>query len=190
MTHDSGFAPHVANGILTLATCKPRIRKSASADVHDYIMGIGGMTLSKSSGKDVYRKLIYLAEVTDKIDFDAYYRGRGYRGRKDNIYHRISGRWMQDKNEHHGDAEFKRDIDAPMVLVSRRFIYFGRRAIGLDEELFERFARMSRRHKVTVLDRNGSNQLERLFTKYRTRLNKSSKPCLSKDGRHLECKSR
>ena len=29
ITHDSGFAPNPFGGFLTLATCKPKIRKSA-----------------------------------------------------------------------------------------------------------------------------------------------------------------
>ena len=42
MTEDSGFAPHVdrRGTYLTLATCKPMIRKTAR--IGDWIVGVGG----------------------------------------------------------------------------------------------------------------------------------------------------
>ena len=37
MTHDTGFAPNPFHGVLTLATCKPKIRACRKAD--DWVAG-------------------------------------------------------------------------------------------------------------------------------------------------------
>jgi len=37
---DSGFAPHVNNGMISLATCKPMVRSSSK--VGDWVVGVGG----------------------------------------------------------------------------------------------------------------------------------------------------
>jgi hypothetical protein len=55
--HDDGGAPCVADGLLSLAICKPRTRSTANVD--DWIFGFG----SKSSGEP----LIYVAEVTTVV---------------------------------------------------------------------------------------------------------------------------
>ena len=55
---DSGGAPCVHRNLLSLAICKPSVR--ASANVGDWIFGFG----AKST---IGEKLIYVAEVTDKL---------------------------------------------------------------------------------------------------------------------------
>jgi hypothetical protein len=45
MTHDSGFAPNPFHGYLTLATCKPGIRRSGSRRVGDWIAGFTSAAL-------------------------------------------------------------------------------------------------------------------------------------------------
>lgn len=66
ITRDFGFAPNPFHGVCTLATCKPRIRKSANVD--DWILGIGGAQLRKAN-----KKCILLMKVTEKIDFNDYW---------------------------------------------------------------------------------------------------------------------
>ena len=63
ITRDFGFAPNPFHGILTLATCKPKIRKAAQ--VGDYLMG----NSNKASGN----KLIYMAKVDEILTFDEYW---------------------------------------------------------------------------------------------------------------------
>ena len=59
ITRDFGFAPNPFHGNCTLATCKPRIRKSAN--VGDWVLGIGGASL-----KSVQKKCILLMKVTQR----------------------------------------------------------------------------------------------------------------------------
>lgn len=74
MVWDTEFAPNPHYGVLTLATCKPRIRKYAQ--IGDWI---SGWTAVKVYGKDHRphyfdeERLIYLARVTQIIPFVQYW---------------------------------------------------------------------------------------------------------------------
>ena len=75
MTHDTGFAPNPYQGVLTLATCKPTIRRCAEIGYW-----ISGWTSNKVQGKkqkytfsDYGQKLIYLAKVSDKMIIKVYW---------------------------------------------------------------------------------------------------------------------
>jgi hypothetical protein len=59
MIADSGGAPCVSKGILSLAICKPRIRSSAERD--DIILGFAANSLYRDNS------LVYLAKVTEQI---------------------------------------------------------------------------------------------------------------------------
>ena len=65
VANDTGFAPNPFHGYCTLATCKPRIRKTAR--VGDWIVGTG----SKRNGKAGYA--VYAMRVTEIMTFDEYW---------------------------------------------------------------------------------------------------------------------
>jgi hypothetical protein len=76
MSHDSGTAPCVENGLLTLAICKPDIRRLVK--VGDFVLGIGGQYIGQG-------RVIYAAKVTGKMGpGEEYY--REYPNREDAIY--------------------------------------------------------------------------------------------------------
>lgn len=68
MVWDTEFAPNPHHGVLTLATCKPRIRKYA--EVGDWISGWTAVRVHDKNNKihpfPDKEKLIYLAKVTKK----------------------------------------------------------------------------------------------------------------------------
>jgi len=68
MVADSGGAPCVAAGLLSLAICKPMIRKSAEKG--SLIFGFGG----KAYGE----RLLYIACVTQKSENGEYYQEHAY----------------------------------------------------------------------------------------------------------------
>lgn len=73
MTHDTGFAPNPYHGVLTLATCKPVIRKCAKEGYW-----ISGWASNIVQGKDQEfndkaQKLIYLAKVSKVLNFEEYW---------------------------------------------------------------------------------------------------------------------
>lgn len=125
MTTDNGGAPCVANGLLTLAICKPAIR--SSGEICDWIYGFGG--------KELKGRLIYIAEVNYKLSNGAYYRSRKYAKRPDCIYRYDvkDESFVRKVNAlyHKGTENLKRDLgDYPIysranVLLSCNFRYFG-----------------------------------------------------------------
>ncbi len=70
MSWDTGFAPNLFWGVLTLATCKPRIRHMAQPG--DWIAGFTAKRLNPQQ-KPGEEKLIYLAKVTEKLTFAEYW---------------------------------------------------------------------------------------------------------------------
>jgi hypothetical protein len=134
VTHDEGFAPNPFGGVLTLATCKPRIRKSAL--VNDWVMGTGSVN---GIGVD---RLIYLAKVSKKMSLQEYGRAEEFTVKKphlsgewwskhgDNIYYEdCSGASKQRRNVHHGPSFIDHDLGGEYALICKDFWYFGRAAI-------------------------------------------------------------
>ena len=125
---DNGGAPCVRNGLLTLALCKPVIRRVAR--VGDWLYGFGGRNLEE--------RLIYVARVTERIEQGLYYVDRGryraFRGRPDRIYRRVRGRFRRKRRAlyHDGPRNLQHDLGVPpryaraIVLVSSDFRYLGR----------------------------------------------------------------
>lgn len=142
VSRDYGFAPNPFHGFLTLATCKPKIRKNA--EVGDYIIGNSGV-------KSGY-KLIYMAKVDAVISFDEYWNNLQYKSKRpvmngslkllygDNIYHHDNnGAWIQEDSHHsYGDGSvnmynLNRDTGTTdNVLICHNYFYFGKSMFTLD----------------------------------------------------------
>ena len=134
---DDGFAPNPFYGFCTLATCKPKIRRTAHVD--DWILGTG----SKKKGRP--GTLVYAMRVTGKLTYDSYWgdlrfeekrpnlRQSVRKSRGDNIYHKDpkNAEWIQEDSCHsNGDGtpnkdHIARDTNSDNVLVSDDFIYRG-----------------------------------------------------------------
>ena len=141
---DYGFAPNPFYGVLTLATCKPLIRKCA--DVGDFIIG--------NSDKSHGNKLIYMAKVSKVMTFDQYWNDENFANKKpvmngslkklygDNIYHRgADGRWIQEDSHHANndgsvnENNLRKDTNTTdRVLVCNEFFYLGRAMIDVPSE--------------------------------------------------------
>ena len=120
---DIGGAPCVWNNLLSLAICKPMIRKTARKG--SLIFGFGG--------KDYEERLIYVARVTAKLEGTAYYRQRKYARRPDCIYRVEKGRPVRKASaKYHCDSDHRKKDVGPhfqraYVLLSKDFHYLGRR---------------------------------------------------------------
>lgn len=143
IARDYGFAPNPFYGFCTLATCKPDIRRSASAG--DWIVGTG------AKGQGLRDRLVYAMRVTEVATFDEYWKDPRFvekrpnrRGSRkqffgDNIYHRNpkTGRWIQEDSHHSrsNGKTFKINLDhdttTDRVLISNDFVYFGGSAIAI-----------------------------------------------------------
>lgn len=145
LTFDTGFAPHVdeEGRFLTLATCKPDLRRMAQQE--DWILGVGGVRLK---GKD-YGEVVFLGKLTEPpMTYDEYYRDKRFRGRLDNIYSRRRGRLTRVGRSrfHQSREEMEHDWKSDRVLISSKFVYFGARGPDLSDEGFPEFTRPIRRH--------------------------------------------
>lgn len=140
VARDFGFAPNPFHGVCTLATCKPDIRRVANEQ--DWIIGMGGSRL-KATGR-----CVFAMQVTAALSFDEYWGHPDYRVKRpvrngsqktmvgDNIYHREDGKglWIQEDSHHSrpdGTADafnVQADTRTNRVLLSKRFVYFGRQA--------------------------------------------------------------
>lgn len=127
MTHNTGFAPNVSGDILSIATCKPQIRRVCEKG--EWIAGFSSKALDNSQvGKE---KLIYLAKVNEKISFatfwDTYPQKRTDSDRNgDNIYKpNGKGGYEQITNPHHDDSHKTKDLSVDNVLLCDEFYYFG-----------------------------------------------------------------
>ena len=147
VVRDYGFAPNPFFGMCTLATCKPRIRKSAA--VGDFVVGIG----SKSKGRGDC--LVYAMRITETMPFNKYWKDNRFRSKKpklrgsikqaygDNIYFQdANGIWSQADSHHsHEDGSpNQKNIDrdtknADSVLISGDYAYWGKKKISIPQAL-------------------------------------------------------
>jgi len=146
---DYGFAPNPFFGYCTLATCKPKIRKNAK--IGDWVIGTG----SAAKNSEFKKKLIYAMCVEEKIEFNDYWNDARFTNKKpvmngskrqlygDNIYHKDSRKkkFIQE-NSHHSLEDglvniknYTKDISGIFVLVSKKFWYFGKKAIPIPDKL-------------------------------------------------------
>jgi Nucleotide modification associated domain 2 len=118
---DTGGAPCIWRGTLSLAICKPKIRHTARKG--DLIFGFGGKTYGE--------RLLYIAEVTEKPEVGDYYQAPRFAARPDCIYkdkngvpeRKPSARFHAETDERQKDVGMK--FEKAFVLLSDDFRYFG-----------------------------------------------------------------
>lgn len=146
MTVDDGGAPCVQNGLLTLAICKPAIRRVAPEG--SVIIAFAGNVMEKDGYKD--NCIVYAAVVSRRLDNGNYYSKRRYAHRRDCIYKRRGVRFvLKAKAEfHHGLGNLEHDLGTPplyanAVLLStgpKNYRYFGTKCPVEYKKKFPRIA--------------------------------------------------
>ncbi len=146
ITRDFGFAPNPFHGVLTLATCKPGIRRRAQPG--DIIVGCG------SAGNNQVGKAIFVSRVSGKLSFDQYWSDERFLAKRpffggslsraygDNIYHHDeNGSWIQERSHHSfqdgslNASNLERDTGSDNVLLCSEFVYYGQSAIWIPPSL-------------------------------------------------------
>ena len=127
MCYDDGAAPNAENKLLTLAICKPQIRRTAQ--VGDIVMAYNGSQLLKNTRE---KRIIYIAKITGSIPMSDY--ACLYPQRTDSIY-TPSGRIIP--NPFHSENNSDTDLEGKNVILSRDFIYFGDKHISVPYGLKE-----------------------------------------------------
>jgi hypothetical protein len=148
MTTDNGGAPCVYRGVLSLAICKPIIRKVAK--VGSLIFGFGGQRLKN--------RLIYAAYVTEKPAVGDYYHDSRFYNRPDCIYRERDGKPERIANARfHADSDQSetdvgKSFERAHVLLSKNFRYFGETGTREHETryaaLAKMLARLRRYHRI------------------------------------------
>jgi len=133
MRVDNGGAPCAQNGLLTLAICKPTIRRVAP--VGSVIIGFAGDSLRSEGYFD--NSIVYAAIVSERLGGE-YYSKREYAVRPDCIYKRTGNRFTRKVKAmfHTEPGHLEHDLGTPPlyenahVLLSvgaDNFRYFGNR---------------------------------------------------------------
>jgi len=169
VARDYGFAPNPFHGVCTLACCKPLIR--GHADVGDWVIGAG----SKANG--LWGKVVYAMIVDDTMTFDQYWNDPKFQVKKpvlegahkgffgDNIYQRDgSADGFRQANSHHSMRDgsvntdnLRQDTQEDRVLLARKFVYFGAKAVlppphifGMLKEPFPRDVRTYKSYSTVM----------------------------------------
>lgn len=174
ITRDFGFAPNPFGKYCTLATCKPKIRKSTSPG--DWIIGI--------TSKKLGNKLLFAMCVNKKITFNEYWNDPIFQYKKpimngslkkmygDNIYFfdDEKNEWHQE-NSHHSLEDGKtnylnlnKDTPGKYVLISDEFFYFGSEYITIPHGIKKHII-VGIGHKI-IKPKFGTKLLDWLKSKY------------------------
>ncbi len=150
MTDDTGFAPNPFWGCMTLATCKPQIRKYKRPG--DWIAGFtSGQLCADPVGSE---RLVFLMRVEEKMTLSEYFRDERFQPKiprrsraarvfreGDNIYRplvlnaREAHHFEQLPNPNHVLEDRAHDVNGGYVLISKRFVYFGVDALPIPSHL-------------------------------------------------------
>lgn len=143
MKSDRRFAPNPFFDTLTLATCKPKIRRSSNVDEGTWIAGWTSKALKYCSTEVGDERLVYLARVKKKLTFAQYW--EEYRDKRpilsmgkhddhywgDNIYKPIYDPisneivdYEQIPNCDHTSEQKDGDLSGEKVIIFGEFYYF------------------------------------------------------------------
>jgi hypothetical protein len=131
LANDGGYAPCIDGGVLTLCTCKPRIR--ASAEVGDWVIGF----IPKFLGTGQVAWAGCVSKILSMGGYD-----EQYAGRRDAIYRRVA--WHADGREdlrhyggpyHNSAKAIARDLRGRCALIFDPFWYWGGSAPEAPSEL-------------------------------------------------------
>ena len=143
VAYDSGFAPNPFFGVLTLATCKPGMRRNCQPG-----HWVAGFTSGTLNGDPVgQERLVYLMKVDNRMTLGEYFEHPDFQCKKpninsthhvqkmgDNIYELSEERYVQHKNMNHSECDIPRDTRGKNVLISKNYVYFGSSPLKIPPE--------------------------------------------------------
>jgi hypothetical protein len=195
---DNGGAPCVRNGLLSLAVCKPAIRRTAERG--NIIIGFAANRLYHDNC------VIYIAQVTKKLDGRKYY-SQYYADRPDCIYLWDGCNFRYRRSaKYHSKEDLVHDLGRPpkypsaQILLSRKFRYFGEKGCRSFHSKYPHIAAkirsLAKGHRVVTLADDLRSELTRFSSQLWKRKsecshtpvpNVRSTTCLRVDGGSIEC---
>jgi hypothetical protein len=138
LTHDHGVAPCPQGGTITLATCKPVIRRCAS--VGDWVIGFRPGSMERGL-------VLWAGRVAEKMTHGEYQ--RRHPERLDAVYaENPNGTYRRLLKDYHPTAsEMARDLSAPVLLFEAEGVYLNGQPELLPEDLMH-IAASGRGHRV------------------------------------------
>ena len=130
---DNGMAPCVYKGLVTLATCKPKIRRKAN--VGDWVAGFYPRPHPRGL-------IAYAGKVRQILEIGEY--ERVHRGRPDAVYREKSdGSFTRLRPEYHPEQkQINKDLSGPVLIFEKKSLwYFGDKPKDLPIELLHLQAR-------------------------------------------------
>lgn len=158
MTCDTGFAPAVSDGVLSLACCSSPVRKSVARCLSEenevYFMGVMGKTFAercKLSCEEFAYAPIYIAKAYHAVKASEYFTKNGKYAvphRQDQVYLFDSGHWSSKKENPHvkhrmsenellnsnSDVFYREKSGEKQmsdVVLAKEFVYFGKEIVSL-----------------------------------------------------------
>ncbi|MFZ5737497.1 MAG: hypothetical protein ACOY6K_11505 [Pseudomonadota bacterium] len=125
IVNDDGSAPNYGRPRLTLAICKPRIRKNAEVD--DIILAFESKILAEKN-RTIHRpnRIVWAGLVGERISFAEYWVDKRFWRKKpdqsrcpDNIYRPCGREYRQVSNSVHGLCDASRDLSGQYVLIMK-----------------------------------------------------------------------
>lgn len=139
VVHDYGFAPNPYAGFLSVATCKPQIRRSAH--VGDWVVGVGSV---KTVGGD---RAIYALLIDEIVKIETYGQEERFKDKRpvfgaepwkragDNVYYKNNEANWARRPSLHDASHVSVDLSGKNVLLGCEFYYFGSSAPSLPTQL-------------------------------------------------------
>lgn len=143
LTNDTGFAPCVEKGLLSLACCKGGQIRNGRVINTGLRHRIGQKREADYEIDDVYilgvfkDKMLYLAKVTKVVSMEEYFNGMS-KGRTDDIYSLVNGELVRNQklrteDVHTEPDRIKKDLAGRYVVLSEDYIYLGVDAVTIEE---------------------------------------------------------
>jgi hypothetical protein len=192
LAHDTGFSPNPFHRWLTLACCKPAIRRTAKPG--DWVVGITPHALGN--------RLAYAMQIAERLTFAQYWADPRFRAKRprhssrdpivrrgDNCYKPLVGEEFVQIPCSHPPQEQEKDLSGRYVLVARRFCYYGANARRVPPSL--RFMVPKRGHRSRFTPGEMAQLLPRLQKLPRGRHGKPrlwpDADCIAQPNRRLRC---
>ena len=149
---DAGSAPNYDPPFITLAVCKPRIRRKA--EIGELVLAFAGKPVNPWEPHTV----VWAGIVAEKLSFADYWRDRRFAGKKpdrsdhsDNFYRPVDGGLLWVKNKVHGPEETSKDTGGQFVLGFSPWWRFGAHGPLMPTEFGLRMANGRRGERVSEI---------------------------------------
>lgn len=155
LVHDRGIAPCPADGLITLGTCKPTIRRCAAPG--DWVLGFRPGSLERGL-------MLWGGRVEQVIGHGEY--ERLHRGRPDALYREMANGGIErvDPTYHPTEAEKARDLSGPVLIFDRGVSrHFAGQPVQLPKDLMH-LAAAGRGHRIKGVEDGDVARLETWFT--------------------------